>query len=117
MDFTVKREYSTIMNGLAVEANIADLEAIKQTDGVKEAFVAEFYSLPEPIDTYSSGGVSAIGGDIAGDLGFTGKNSAVAILDTGLDLSHPAFSSVNSPKYSKEDIESVIKNNKMTIES
>ena len=43
------------------------------------------------------------------------KNSAVAILDTGLDLSHPAFSSVNSPKYSKEDIESVIKNNKMTI--
>lgn len=115
MDFTVKREYSTIMNGLAVEANIADLEAIKQTDGVKEAFVAEFYSLPEPIDTYSSGGVSAIGGDIAGDLGFTGKNSAVAILDTGLDLSHPAFSSVNSPKYSKEDIESVIKNNKMTI--
>ena len=115
MDFTVKREYSTIMNGLAVEANVADLDAIKQTDGVKDAFVAEFYSLPEPIDTYSSGGVSAIGGDIVGDLGFTGKNSAVAILDTGLDLSHPAFSSVNSPKYSKEDIESVIKNNKMTI--
>lgn len=109
MDFTVKREYSTIMNGLAVEANVADLDAIKQTDGVKDAFVAEFYSLPEPIDTYSSGGVSAIGGDIVGDLGFTGKNSAVAILDTGLDLSHPAFSSVNSPKYSKEDIESVIK--------
>ena len=115
MDFTVKREYSTIMNGLAVEANVADLDAIKQTDGVKDAFVAEFYSLPEPIDTYSSGGVSAIGGDIVGDLGFTGKNSAVAILDTGLDLSHPAFSSVNTPKYSKEDIESVIKNNKMTI--
>ena len=61
MDFTVKREYSTIMNGLAVEANVADLDAIKQTDGVKDAFVAEFYSLPEPIDTYSSGGVSAIG--------------------------------------------------------
>ena len=65
------------MNGLAVEANVADLDAIKQTDGVKDAFVAEFYSLPEPIDTYSSGGVSAIGGDIVGDLGFTGKTVSV----------------------------------------
>lgn len=116
LDFTVKREYSAVMNGLAVEADIADLEAIKETDGVKDAFVSEFYNLPEPINTYSGGGVSAIGGDIVGEeLGLTGKNSAVAILDTGLDLSHPAFSSVNSPKYSKEDIESVIKNNKMTI--
>lgn len=116
MDFTVKREYSAVMNGLAVEADIADLEAIQETDGVKDAFVAEFYNVPEPINTYSNGGVSAIGGDIVSEkLGLTGKNSAVAILDTGLDLSHPAFSSVNNPKYSKDDIENVIKNNKMTI--
>lgn len=116
MDFTVKREYSAVMNGLSVEADISDLETIRETDGVKDAFAAEFYNLPEPVNTYSGGGVSAIGGDIVGDeLGLTGKNSAVAILDTGLDLSHPAFSSVNSPKYSKDDIENVIKNNKMTI--
>ena len=116
MDFTVKREYSAVMNGLAVEADIADMKAIKETDGVKDAFVAEFYNLPEPVNTYSNGGITAIGGDIVGEeLGLTGKSSAVAILDTGLDLSHPAFSSVNSPKYSKDDIENVIKNNKMTI--
>lgn len=116
MDFIVKREYSAVMNGLSVEANIDDLNEIKETDGVKDAFVAEFYSLPKPVNAYSNGGVSAIGGDIVGEkLGLTGKNSAVAILDTGLDLSHPAFSSVNSPKYSKDDIENVIKNNKMTI--
>ncbi len=116
MDFTVKHEYSAVMNGLAVEADIADLETIRATEGVKDAFVAEFYNVPEPINTYSGGGVSAIGGDIVGEeLGLTGKNSAVAILDTGLDLSHPAFSTVNSPKYSKDDIENVIKNNKMTI--
>lgn len=116
MDLTVKREYSAVMNGLALEADIADLDAIKETAGVKDAFVAEFYNVPEPINTYSGGGVSAIGGDIVGEeFSFTGKNSAVAILDTGLDLSHQAFGSVNSPKYSKEDIESIIKNNKMTI--
>ncbi len=116
VDLTVRREYSAVMNGMAVEANIGDLEAIRQTDGVKNAFAAEFYNLPEPVETYANGGVSAIGGDIVGEeMGFTGKNSAVAILDTGLDLAHPAFSSVNSPKYSKDDIEEVIKNNKMTI--
>ena len=114
-DFTVRHEYSAVMNGLALEADIADLETIAQTPGVKDAFAAQFYSVPEPINTYS-GGVSAIGGDIVGsELGLTGKNSAVAILDTGLDLSHPAFSSVNSPRYSKDDIEYVLKNNKMTI--
>ena len=53
MDFTVKREYSAVMNGLAVEADIADMKAIKETDGVKDAFVAEFYNLPEPVNTYS----------------------------------------------------------------
>ena len=116
MDLTVLREYSAVMNGLAVEADIDDLDAIKETDGVKDAFVAQFYTLPDRENTYSGGGVSAIGADIVGEeLGLTGKNSAVAILDTGLDLSHPAFSSVNSPKYSKDDIESIIKNNKMTI--
>ena len=116
MDFTVKHEYCAVINGLSVEADIADLEAIRKTDGVKDAFVAEFYNVPEPVNTYSGGGVSAIGGDIVGEnLNLTGKNSAVAILDTGLDLSHPAFSSVNNPKYSKDDIENVIKNNKMTI--
>lgn len=114
MDFTVKCEYSAVMNGLAIEADISDLEAIKEADGVKDAFVAQFYKLPEQSAAYSGGG--AIGADIVGEeLGFTGKNSAVAILDTGLDLSHPAFASVNSPKYSKDDIESIIKNNKMTI--
>ncbi len=115
MNLTVKREYSAVINGLAVEADIADLNAIRETEGVKDAFAAEFYSVPEPVNTYS-GGVSAIGGDIVGEqFGYTGKNSAVAILDTGLDLAHPAFASVNSPKYSMGDIESIIKNNKMTI--
>ena len=96
MDFTVKCEYSAVMNGFAVEAEMADLEAIRETAGVKDAFVAEFYSLPEPVKVSSNGGISAIGADIVGEeLGFTGKSSAVAILDTGLDTAHPAFSSVN----------------------
>ena len=115
VDLTVTHEYSAVINGFSVEASVSDLQAIKETDGVKDAFIAEFYSLPEPINT-ASGGVSAIGSDLVGEeFGYTGKNSAVAILDTGLDLSHPAFASVNSPKYSKDDIEEVLQNNKMTI--
>ena len=115
VDLTVTHEYSAVINGFSVEASVSDLQAIKETDGVKDAFIAEFYSLPEPINT-ASGGVSAIGSVLVGEeFGYTGKNSAVAILDTGLDLSHPAFASVNSPKYSKDDIEEVLQNNKMTI--
>ena len=61
------------MNGLAVGSEYCGLGSYQTNRRCKRSFVAEFYSLPEPIDTYSSGGVSAIGGDIAGDLGFTGK--------------------------------------------
>ena len=45
-----------------------------------------------------------------------GKNQVVAILDTGLDTSHEAFSgAVNDPKYTERDIAAVLKSNSLRI--
>ncbi|MCR5481589.1 MAG: S8 family serine peptidase [Clostridia bacterium] len=117
MDITVENEYSAVFNGLSVVAQAGDLDAIREMDGVKDAFISEFYAAPEPVEYYPQliKSVSTIGGEITHETGYTGKGTVVAILDTGLDIAHEAFGSVNSPKYTKEDIAQKLSASKFTV--
>lgn len=118
MDLQVNREYSAVINGFSVTAAYGDLEAIQNTDGVKDAFVAELHPLVEPLDAeiQLADSVPMIGGDIMHTNGYTGKGTVVAILDTGLEIDHEAFQGqVNSPKYDQNDINDLIQNNSLTI--
>ncbi len=105
-DVEVRYEYTTVFNGLSVEADYADLETIQDLPGVKDAYVSQVYQLIEPVnETKLADSVPAIGGDIVKNTGYTGKGMVVAILDTGLDTSHEAFqNAVNAPKFTKQDI-------------
>ena len=105
-DVEVRYEYTTVFNGLSVEADYADLETIQDLPGVKDAYVSQVYQLIEPVnETKLADSVPAIGGDISQKTGYTGKGMVVAILDTGLDTSHEAFqNAVNAPKFTKQDI-------------
>lgn len=105
-DVEVRYEYTTVFNGLSVEADYADLETIQDLPGVKDAYVSQVYQLIEPVnETKLADSVPAIGGDISQETGYTGKGMVVAILDTGLDTSHEAFqNTVHAPKFSKQDI-------------
>lgn len=105
-DVEVRYEYTTVFNGLSVEADYADLETIQDLPGVKDAYVSQVYQLIEPVnETKLADSVPAIGGDISQKTGYTGKGMVVAILDTGLDTNHEAFQNkVNTPKFSKQDI-------------
>lgn len=114
-DVEVRYEYTTVFNGLSVEADYADLETIQDLPGVKDAYVSQVYQLIEPVnETKLADSVPAIGGDISQETGYTGKGMVVAILDTGLDTSHEAFQhDVNGAKYTKNDIQAKILNNKL----
>lgn len=105
-DVEVRYEYTTVFNGLSVEADYADLETIQDLPGVKDAYVSQVYQLIEPVnETKLADSVPAIGGDIVKNTGYTGKGMVVAILDTGLDTSHEAFrNKVNEPKFTNQDI-------------
>lgn len=105
-DVEVRYEYTTVFNGLSVEADYADLETIQDLPGVKDAYVSQVYQLIEPVyETKLADSVPAIGGDISQKTGYTGKGMVVAILDTGLDTSHEAFqNAVNEPKFTKQNI-------------
>ena len=114
-DVEVRYEYTTVFNGLSVEADYVDLETIQDLPGVKDAYVSQVYQLIEPVnETKLADSVPAIGGDISQKTGYTGKGMVVAILDTGLDTSHEAFQrDVNGAKYNKNDIQAKILNNKL----
>lgn len=114
-DVEVRYEYTTVFNGLSVEADYADLETIQDLPGVKDAYVSQVYQLIEPVnETKLADSVPSIGGDISQETGYTGKGMVVAILDTGLDTSHEAFQNdVNGAKYTINDIQAKILNNKL----
>lgn len=114
-DVEVRYEYTTVFNGLSVEADYADLETIQDLPGVKDAYVSLVYQLIEPVnETKLADSVPSIGGDISQDTGYTGKGMVIAILDTGLDTSHEAFQNdVNGAKYTINDIQAKILNNKL----
>lgn len=119
MDVGIDKEYSVVMNGFSLDAEYGDLESIRNMDGVKNAFVSGFHEYVEPPENQAktTESVPSIGGDIAKADGYTGKNTVVAILDTGLDVGHEAFGDVNNPKYTKEDIAELQRNNRLTMGS
>lgn len=116
-DVEVRYEYTTVFNGLSVEADYEDLEAIQDMPGVKDAYVSQVYQLIEPVnETKLADSVPAIGGNISQETGYTGKGMVVAILDTGLDTSHEAFrNAVNGPKFRKQDIAKKLESNSLRV--
>lgn len=101
--------YTTVMNGFAMKVKYGQLEKIKSMPGVKTAYVARTYEL-EPNMTTSNGMIES---NVAHDLNYNGEGMVVAILDTGLDTSHEAFSvdglSAEGKSAAKIDEQDVIK--------
>ncbi len=106
-NLTITDTYSYTFNGFAVEGTYGDLETLESMEGVKQVDVAVRYDVPQP---QAAEGVvvtsgSMINSDAANEEGYTGKGTLVAILDTGLDTTHPAFDgAVESPAFSKETV-------------
>lgn len=90
--------YTSVMNGFAITVNYGAIASIKKIKGVKAAFVAPVY---EKIDPVMDSSVNTIGASPLWDLNYKGQNTAVAVIDTGLDVTHPGFSTLpENPKYS-----------------
>lgn len=95
----VKYYYHVAVSGFALEAPYGALEEIRAMDGVKTAFAAPVYSVPE--DEVQRGQVAdplthATSGSFGSaqtwqETGYTGIGMRVAVVDTGLDLDHPSF--------------------------
>ncbi len=102
VEYEVIYQYSAVTNAIALEVNTEYLSTIKSIAGVSTASVSETYAVPETTTVTSTGGtinpsnVYATGiydsEEIISDYGVDGSGMTVAILDTGLDYTHEAFS-------------------------
>ena len=107
--------YTTVLNGFSMKMPYGDLERARQIEGVKRITVAEQYSLPTTFgeDEYTismSSSTGMVGANEANELGYDGTGTIVAILDTGFDADHEAFSVMPTDgKYSKSDIAAMLK--------
>lgn len=114
----VKCTYNTVLNGIAVQTTYGNLSLIENLDGVEDVILSDTYNKPQS----ASFDASAIINDVdvydtgifnSSSVDFTGKGTAVAILDSGFDMSHSVFQRQPDVEYddlliNREKIESVL---------
>ena len=100
--FTERREFNTLFNGFSVEVDPANRLKIARMPGVKAMYPVEVVARPVTQASGSTpddaGSLGMIGADIAqNQLGLTGQGVKVGIIDTGIDIDHPAFGGSGVP--------------------
>ena len=87
----IEYNYFNIVDGAAVKTTYENLEAITKIEGVGRIIISNTYEALEavdnPVDVYETGIFNS------GSVTYTGKGTLVAILDTGCDYNHSAFTS------------------------
>jgi subtilisin family serine protease len=102
-DPEVLYNYTAVMNGFAVKVKYGSLDEIRKLPSVKSAYVAGKYEKITPVMDTSTGTIGAVS---TWDLNYKGQGTVVAILDTGLDTTHPGFlTQPSSPKFTLSDIQ------------
>ena len=106
--FNVKHTYEHMLDGALVETTYEDIAAICEIPGVERVMISNKYEMltavENPVDVYGTGIFNS------GSVSYTGKGTLVAILDSGCDYAHSAFTtySVADPLYDRADIEALL---------
>ncbi len=79
----VKNEYYHVFNGFALKASDEDIKKIKDIVGIRKIF--RNYK----VNATLMDSVPLINADDVWNMGYTGKNVKIAIVDTGIDYTHP----------------------------
>lgn len=97
-------EFDTLINGLSVRVNPADLPALKRLPGLKAVWPNVTIARPEAAavaaepDLYTA--INMTGASVAqSELGYTGQGIKVAVMDTGVDYDHPDLGGGFGPGY------------------
>ncbi len=95
--------FDTLWNGVSISASDAEIGKLRRLPGVKAVYPVEIVASPEPKGGVNPDLFTAIemtGASIAQDsLGYTGVGVKVAVMDTGIDVDHPAFGGDGVPRY------------------
>ena len=104
----VKYQFVHMMDGAYVKTTYEQLEQIMAVEGVGRVMISNTYeaaaAVENEVNVYDTGIFNS------SDVKYTGKGTLVAILDTGCDYTHSAFTSydVQDPAYDRDYVESVL---------
>lgn len=104
ISYKFKYSYSTLNNGVAIKVSASAYNEIKKLDGVSDIYYSERYAVPQ-VAVSNDTNVYTTGIYNSKDLDYHGEGMVVAILDTGLDYSHEAFSTMpENPAWTKQTV-------------
>ena len=92
IDYEYKYSYTALNNGVAIKIKNEDLAKVRSVNNVKGVYYSEFYAVPDMVAVTNNANVYTTGIYDTTGISYQGRGMVVAILDTGLDYSHPAFS-------------------------
>ncbi len=104
----IKYRYYHVADGAYVSTTYEQLSAICEIEGVERVMLSNTYepaiAVENPVNVYDTGIFNSA------DVSYTGKKTIVAILDTGCDYTHTAFTThqVVDPLYNRDMIEALL---------
>ena len=97
IEYEFKYSYSTLNNGVAIKAKRKDIKEISKWADVADVTYSEAYAFPQGAVS-NNANVYKTGIYNTEDIDYTGAGMKVAVLDTGLDFTHDAFSTMPKEK-------------------
>ena len=105
ISFEYKYSYTTLNDGVAIKIKNKDFGGVCGMNNVATAYYSEAYAAPTAVDNNAHAYPSGIYD--SSDIEQKGEGMVVAILDTGLDHTHPAFQKnmPTSPAWNESTVE------------
>ncbi len=94
ISYEMAYEFDTLLNGFSCDVAYGDLDKIAAIDGVEAVYIANTYAAPVVESGDATRMVNAgesTGNPAANALGYNGDGTVIAILDTGVRLTHEVF--------------------------
>ena len=94
-------DYTVAMTGFSVTTAYGNRKMLEALNGVESVYVAPIFALPETdydLAPLTNNASTMIGSDILNSSGYGGKGMRIAILDTGILVTHPNFAALPDDK-------------------
>ncbi len=89
-ELKVVHEYETLFTGAAIEVPYGRMDTLREMSGVESVWISGTYKAPVMTSAGSAEAYSYLEQETAKET-YAGQGTLIAVLDTGLDLSHYAF--------------------------
>lgn len=113
INFTLKEQYTAVLNGFAVEMRVKDLERLEKVPNIQHVYYSNSFYPPSANANYRMlSSHDMINDKSAWDKGYAGQGSVVAVLDSGTDWMHPdmmKITDMSKAKLTEDSVNSLIR--------